>query len=119
MNQNLLNRQALEVWKEIDPKNWTGIVKEILGVYLSSVPQDFEKFVIAKKSLNYSEMQRIAHSLKSSSGNVGAQTLQFLFQSIEEACHNGHSEQALQLSENIEIVFNGTIIEIKKLVQEM
>lgn len=117
--EEYINRKLLEVWKEVDPTGWVDIVKDILNVYLDSVPQDFQKFILAREEKNFQEMQRIAHSLKSSSGNVGAQRLQFLFQNVEDACHHGQVDVAIHHCRHIELQFRSTIQEINKYLSEI
>lgn len=119
MNEEFINRKLLEVWKEVDPTGWVEIVKDILNVYLTSVPNDFQKFILAKEQKNFVEMQRIAHSLKSSSGNVGAQQLQYLFQNVEEACCHGQMDLAINHCQHVERQFRSTIQEINKYLLEI
>ena len=77
------------------------VMEKIVRVYLSSSEPFFEKLKKAAVSGDLEELQNIAHSLKSSSANVGAIKLSKMCKDLEMACRNKALEK---MTDRVEMI---------------
>jgi len=77
---------------------------EIIDIYIKSTTDILNKMGLACSTTNHQEIQRLAHSLKSSSANVGATKISYLAQELEH-----------QLMENTISNVKEKIVEMNKL----
>ncbi|MFZ4535559.1 response regulator [Propionivibrio sp.] len=89
-----INLQFLEKLRELDPTGGRGLIKQILRVFLESTADTLRKIDQAVAVGDADGLRRGAHNLKSSSANVGAQTLSGLFRQLEALGRDGNLEQA-------------------------
>ena len=113
-----LNPKLVQQLREIDPKGEAGLLKEVMQVYLDSsaalVPQT-EQAVMAADA---DTLRRLAHSLKSSSANVGADALSDLFRRLEIFGREKKIEQALPLVADLRKAYRDVTTEIRLLLLE-
>lgn len=57
---------------------------DVIDIYIKSTTKIIEKMILAYNTEDHSEIQRLAHSLKSSSSNVGAKKISTLAKDLEE-----------------------------------
>ena len=81
------------------------VTEKIVRVYLSSSEPFFEKLKKAAVVEDLEELQNIAHSLKSSSANVGAIKLSRMCKDLEMACRNKVLEKMTDRVETIATEF--------------
>src|SRR5262249_16694588 len=72
-------------------------IVEIIDVFLYDVPVNLENLTKAVKSGNAKESERISHSLKGSSGSLGAKTMSELCSKIEEFGFKGTIDAAEEI----------------------
>ena len=78
-----INRAALEQLRELDPNGAMGLTQKILRVYLDSSQGEMAQLEQALAAGHADSLRRAAHTLKSSSANVGAEALSALFKQLE------------------------------------
>jgi len=69
--------------------------RKLLGIFLDTHANDVEQFHELTGSHRYEEAVRLAHSLKSSAGNIGATTLQKLALDLEMAFEDNPEEASV------------------------
>jgi len=75
-------------------------VKHIVSVYLEDVPLTFQHLRAALNNLEYETIGRLAHSLKSSSANIGAPLVAQLAAKLEQSMKDGLTDKP-EISEAI------------------
>lgn len=79
----ILDRTALESLKDLQVKSGRNFLPELIKLYVDSTPPiivNMRKHLLSKA---YEDLAREAHSLKSSSGNLGARAVEALAKEIE------------------------------------
>ncbi len=85
------------------------VLERVIQLYLESAPQLIEAIHAAVASRNAETLRNSAHSLKSSSANLGAQTLSDLCRQLEEAGHEDRLGDAELLLDSLETVSRKTL----------
>ena len=75
IREQLINRQALENIRALSANNGDALLERVLQAYLDDTPTHLNTIRAAIDSGSTVQLRRAAHSLKSSSGNVGADAL--------------------------------------------
>jgi HPt (histidine-containing phosphotransfer) domain-containing protein len=115
---SVLNLKLLQQLRDIDPSGEAGLLKEVMQVYLVSsaalVPQTEQ----AANAADADSLRRLAHSLKSSSANVGAEALSDLFRRIEILGKEQKFEEAMPLIVDVRKAYEDVTSEIRLLLLE-
>jgi len=82
------------------------LLEEILGVYFEDTPRQLEALKEAVERGDSAAIRRQAHTLKGSSGNVGAVSMQEVAFQIEKAGETGDLARTASLFETIEKEFD-------------
>jgi HPt (histidine-containing phosphotransfer) domain-containing protein len=85
----VLDRAALQAIRDLDPTGQAGLFSQIVGMYVQSVPPLIEQI---ESGLAEGDAQRVviaAHTLKSSSANLGSQHLSRTCAGLEAAARRG------------------------------
>ena len=80
----LLDLQALERLRALDPGGTAGLLGRVLGTYTASLARLVEQLRQARRSADVQAQRHVAHTLKSSSASVGALKLSALCADIED-----------------------------------
>jgi len=96
----LLDRQTLETILSL--QNGLQTLSKVVRMYMANVPPVIHSLHDAIHYANAAEVQKMAHSLKSSSGNVGALALAAHFKELERMGQEGNLELAGRLLAQIE-----------------
>jgi HPt (histidine-containing phosphotransfer) domain-containing protein len=78
-----IDRQVLDQLRELDPTGGQTLVRQILQVYLDTSGNYLAQMEQAIAADDADGLRRAAHSLKSSSANVGAKVLSEVFKRME------------------------------------
>ncbi|MGF1548628.1 MAG: response regulator [Thiotrichales bacterium] len=84
----------LERYRELDPTGSRGLVRKIMRVYLDSAPAGIGQIAEALAMGDADALRRAAHTLKSSSANVGGTGLSKMFRELEELGKEARLESA-------------------------
>jgi signal transduction histidine kinase/DNA-binding response OmpR family regulator/HPt (histidine-containing phosphotransfer) domain-containing protein len=79
-----VNRQALENIRALSAANGDALLDRVLHAFIEDTPGHFKTLQQAIAAANTSNIRKAAHSLKSSSANVGAETLAQLCKDMEQ-----------------------------------
>lgn len=84
-----IDTEAWETIRSFQSEDSHDLLIELLGIFLTESPQMIRKIQEAVKSDDISTAGKIAHSMKSSSAELGAVTLASLLGQIETYCRQG------------------------------
>lgn len=113
-----LNMTFLDQFRELDPGGGLGLIREIMTVYLDSslaLLRQVEQGLIAGDA---DALRRAAHSLKSSSANVGAEKLSKLFLELEVMGRDGQLTAAMPVLDETRQAFAEATAEMRQLMRE-
>lgn len=71
----VLDPAVIENLRQLTIPGEPDVLSEVLNLFLQDVPQRVERLRNAFTAGNIQEVRRVAHSLKGSAGNIGAQSM--------------------------------------------
>ena len=89
MPDRALDPAVVERLRQLTPPGEPDVLHEIMAVFLAEVPRRIERLKAAWRDGNAAEVQRAAHSLKGSSGNIGADAMFDVCRRIDERARGG------------------------------
>jgi HPt (histidine-containing phosphotransfer) domain-containing protein len=113
-----LNLKCIDQLRELDPSGGITLIRQILQAYLDS---SFNAMTEITQAINHRDaetVRRAAHSMKSSSANVGADNLSSLFKQLEDLCKQEKLEQASKTFDEIRQEYTQAVTEIRVLLAE-
>ena len=96
-----LDAKALASIRELDDGEGS-ILAEVVAIFLDEAPRQLEALSLALESRDAAELARVAHALKSASGNVGAVRVVKLCKEIERVGRSGQVADAPPLLREIQ-----------------
>ncbi|MFZ3231425.1 MAG: Hpt domain-containing protein [Pseudobdellovibrio sp.] len=115
---NILNQSAIETLRDLQKKTGRNLLGDLIKLYIETTPPIFINMKTHLKANAFEDLSREAHSLKSSSANIGAIKIEELARTIEykiirnEACT---PELLLNLITEIEKIFPETCMALSSL----
>lgn len=100
-----INRQALENIRALSPSNGNALLERVLQAYVNDTPTHLQTLRQAIAADDASNLRKAAHSLKSSSANVGAQALAQACKEMEQLGRDGSTEGAADMLAGMEREF--------------
>ena len=97
-----LDTSAIARIQALDRTGRSNLFPRIVSVFVSSSEQQLAQIHGALSRRDLAAVREIAHSLKSSCGNVGASQLARLAGELEQACRDGDMRRAIWLERDIE-----------------
>ena len=89
-SQSVLNDSVLE---RIRKAGGDALLDKLVDCFFTYAPERFEKLTVAIQGRDWSGVEYLAHSLKSSAGNVGARGLFALLNEVEVAAAQGKTAE--------------------------
>lgn len=117
MSQKLFNEKTLRVWQEIDRENWQSLAQDIANIFFETAPQQFKSLNAAWIKRNLTDVKALAHSLKSSCGNVGIEAAQNLFELIESSTGSGDEVQTKKLIDEANQIWDQGLSELSAFIK--
>ncbi len=112
INNKWLSTKALAEIKEFMGEE----ILQLLEMFEQETPAILNKMKIALKSRNIEEVQKMAHMLKSTSANIGANGLSFFSRKMELAANNREDKVLVPTYNKINKAYSLTSVEIKKYI---
>lgn len=106
----LLDALTLEEIRALDDASGDELVREVVTAYLSSSPELIAKLREGMTSGDSREVKMAAHTLKSSSANVGAKRLSELCRTVEHRANEGDLSGGMQVAEAVEGCYRETCV---------
>ena len=108
-----LNTKQLEQIRALDSSGSDVLLHRILRAFLDTTSESVSQIEQAVTQGDAEGLRRIAHTLKSSCANVGADTLSELFRKMEKAGRTGEHTAANSLLDDIRVCYQQTVTEIQ------
>ena len=100
-----IDQEVLDKIRTLERNGAPRLVSRLVGLYLQGTLPLIERMKQARADNDFEALRTAAHTLKSSSANVGAMRLQGLCKELELQARNRHIEDALERIEHIEREF--------------
>ena len=114
--RGVLDPAVVDSLRQLTPPGEPDVLAEILTVFLTEVPRRIDRLTTAWRAGDAAEVQRAAHSLKGSSGNIGADALFEVCRQIDERAKAGEL-RIDQLIAALDREYLNVEAEIKRLLQ--
>ncbi|HNC42092.1 MAG TPA: response regulator, partial [Nitrosomonas sp.] len=114
----LLNPVLLDQIRSLDTSNGHELVNKILCAFLESAEKYIELLDRAFNDKDIETIRKTAHTLKSSSANIGAEELSTIFKQIEAYSKNGELALAESLYSGMLAIYQQVIIEVKAIINQ-
>lgn len=111
-----LNPIRLEEIRELDPTGGGSLLQKILQAFLESADSGLRQLEQAILNNDAEGLRQSAHALKSSSGNIGAESLSAIFKQLEIDGRSGELTRAKALQENMRSHYQSVVAEIRKIL---
>jgi PAS domain S-box-containing protein len=102
---HVIERRALDAIRALQTDDATDLLERLINLYLSDSPKLMQKLKQAAVANDLSEMARAAHTLRSSSANLGAMGLSQLCQDLEMAARRSADDEARTLAAQVEAAY--------------
>ncbi|MDR7052574.1 signal transduction histidine kinase/CheY-like chemotaxis protein [Duganella sp. 3397] len=102
---NMINTQALANIRALSASNGAALLERVLHAYLADTPPHLQALHTAIEDGNTDQLRKTAHTLKSSSANVGALALSQRCKDMEQLGRNNTTTGAAELLADMESSF--------------
>lgn len=113
---DVLDPAVIESLRQLTPPGEPDVLNEVLTIFLQEVPPRIERLRTFWAAGNIVEMQRAAHSLKGSAGNIGARALHELSRQIDDKGRSGDLSGLAPLVDALAVEFGKVEVEIHSLM---
>ncbi len=114
----LLNPVLLDQIRSLDPSHGSELVNKILHAFLESAEGYVQLLNQAFLDNDAETIRKTAHTLKSSSANIGAEALSTIFKQIEAYGKSGELTLAESLRSEMLTLYQQVIIEVKAILNQ-
>lgn len=90
--EQVLDREALDRLRELDPGGKGGLVERVLATYAQSLAKLLDQLGAARAAADHAGLRHVSHTLKSSSASVGALQLSAFCADIERRVREGQTD---------------------------
>lgn len=118
MNNPVLNLNQLNALRQLNPVNGVNVLKKLILIYLKSAPGFLSQIEDAIQTKDNHLLRRAAHTLKSSTANIGAETLADICQKLEDFGDNDQVDEAAKLLTKFQHEFLQVTIALEKILTE-
>jgi len=115
-DQPVLNPESLDQIRELNPEMGNTLVISVLQTYLESSSELIRKIGIAINNEDAESLRVAAHSLKSASASIGADSLSSLFKELEQCGSSAAFSQARVLQSDASQQYQQVVAEINKMI---
>lgn len=112
----VLDPAVLASLRQLSVPGEPDVLTDVLKLFLAEVPPRMTRLRNAWSSGNIEEMQRAAHSLKGSAGNIGAQGMFDVCRQLDGLGRSGNLEAASTLVDALDVEFDKVQAEIRRLI---
>jgi signal transduction histidine kinase/DNA-binding response OmpR family regulator/HPt (histidine-containing phosphotransfer) domain-containing protein len=105
IQRDVINLHALDNIRALSPDRGGALVQRVVAAYVGDTPQHLETMRNAIAVLDTGSLRKVAHSLKSSSANVGAEALASMCKDMENLGRADSTEGASGILTDIEQEF--------------
>ena len=102
---SFINPAALNAIRALNPGQGDALLRRVLEAFLQDTPRQLIALRAAAAGSDTDAIRKAAHSLKSSSANVGAEALAKMFRELEQLARAEQTEGAADLLAQLEREF--------------
>ncbi len=113
---SVIDESVLDNYRRIQQPGKPDIIKRLVDIYLGSSPDILRKISDAGAKGDMEQLWQSAHSLKSSSANLGAITLAALCEMVEEMGRNNQGGNVSEMIEKIEKEYTRVSRELQRII---
>jgi CheY-like chemotaxis protein len=106
--EDLLDLGVLASLRELQAEGEPDILEELIGLFFEEAPPKLAALREAVEEDDARAVERVAHSLKGSSGNMGAMRMAAVYSEIEKVGGSGELTRAPELIERLEVELDRT-----------
>lgn len=117
-NKPLLNLKQLDQIRSLDTTGGNELMRRILHAFLDSAEDNMNQLTQAILNGDAENLRRTAHTLKSSSANIGADGLSGIFRQLETFGRSGEMNSARMLQEKLQQLYQQVIPEIREILNK-
>jgi HPt (histidine-containing phosphotransfer) domain-containing protein len=110
-----LDPSVLGALCEFCPGNGTGILKEVVGIFLEDAPAHLRAVETAVATGDRDALRSRAHSIKGSAANVGAVRLSKIAASLEQSLKDGEHVDVIAALAFLEEEFDAVRVEMRRM----
>jgi HPt (histidine-containing phosphotransfer) domain-containing protein len=114
-----IDRQKIEELFQFDVENDDTLLQDLIRMFGESFPERLQGMKNALTSGNWKELTRFAHTLKSTSGNLGLSEIQEHCSRLEALAPQGQMTDLAPLIEKIELEMATALNDLKNLAQDL
>jgi PAS domain S-box-containing protein len=103
---DVIDRKALDAIRALQTHDGTDFLGRLIKLYLADSPRLIQKLKQAAAASDLPEMVRGAHTLRSSSANLGAMGLSRLCEELETSARRGVADMATSLAAKVETEYD-------------
>jgi HPt (histidine-containing phosphotransfer) domain-containing protein len=112
----VLDPDVVESLRQLTPPGEPDVLGEILSLFLDEVPRKIATLRAAVTSGDAVEVQRIAHSLKGSTGNIGARAMYDVCRQLDDRAKSGEVARLQPLVDALDAEYGRVETEIRRLL---
>jgi len=116
--RDVINRHALENIRALSSDRGDALVQKVVEAYVGDTPQQLHALRHAIAAVDAGKLRKTAHSLKSSSANVGAEALAQLCKEMETLGRTDTTEGASSILTDMELEFQAVRNSLNALLEK-
>jgi CheY-like chemotaxis protein/HPt (histidine-containing phosphotransfer) domain-containing protein len=113
-----INLDVLESLRELDASGGMDLAKELLRIFLETAPQCVAQVETSIITGDSKALGQAAHTLKSSTANVGAETLSNYYRELEKLGREGRIDEARQLVDRVRQEHQRAVARLREILAE-
>jgi HPt (histidine-containing phosphotransfer) domain-containing protein len=114
----VLDPDVVSRLRQLTPPGEPDVLQEILSLFRDEVPKKISALRSAVASGDAATAQRTAHSLKGSSGNIGAHAMYDVCRQLDDRARSGDLSRLLPLIDSLEAEYGSVEAEIERLLRQ-
>jgi two-component system, sensor histidine kinase and response regulator len=114
-----INLAAIDTLRELDDSGDAGLVTQLVTSFLGSAEANFARAEAAVSAGDARVLGQVAHSLKSSAANLGAETLAACYRDLEKCGREGRIDDARALLEQTRWEQCRALLQMRELLTEV
>ena len=118
-HQSILNQIQLDSIRSLNPSNGDVLVKKILQIFAETSVDQIKQIKHALENEDNENLCHAAHTLKSSSANIGAESLSDIAKTLELYGRSRELAQAALLQNDLFLQYQLVITEIEKILDRL
>ena len=113
---DVLDPDVVERLRQLTPPGEPDVLAEIFNLFLDEVPKKMDALRSAVSSGDAVKVQRTAHSLKGSSGNIGARAMYEVCRQLDDRAKSGDPARLQSLVDALDAEYRRVESEIRRLL---